>query len=505
MKREWPILLALGLGSLGIRLPYAGVFPESWDAVDFALALQNYDLRAMQPHFPGYPFLILPAHFFQIFIENEYLSLSLVSVFAGAASTIIFYRIARLWLPAGWSLVAAFWLMLHPLVWLASEQPMSDSLGLAVELALLLLAGQSLRIPAGDLRHGLLLVSGAAVYAVLLGVRLSNWPLGVSLILPAVRLLVADRRVSRDPARWRFLMLAAALGFSLTLLWIWAVSLGEGGITAFFRLGQAFTEGHFEQWGNTAWAGTSEWERLRTWLIRGWYQSVAVGPAPGEPFFLHAVAGLTLLAALIGLRSLRGGRYGWFAALWGIPTTSWVYLGQNVDKPRHLLPLVPLFILGAVLGAFRLSRATCRKRWVAGALGFILTVQGWMGFSMVREHREETPPVLKLARYIQEHYEPAETAVFTWEEERVIRVTVPGIRAERLKSWSVFLDAVRGLAHKRHILLTGKVVDGFGPEKARLLPYLKQVTRFQGNPRLDPVYHDIRLYELERDGIHRLP
>ncbi len=38
---------------------YASPFAATWDEVDFALALDRYDLLAMQPHFPGYPYFIL--------------------------------------------------------------------------------------------------------------------------------------------------------------------------------------------------------------------------------------------------------------------------------------------------------------------------------------------------------------------------------------------------------------------------------------------------------------
>ena len=36
-------------------------FAASWDEVDFVLALDRFDLLAMQPHFPGYPYFVLGA------------------------------------------------------------------------------------------------------------------------------------------------------------------------------------------------------------------------------------------------------------------------------------------------------------------------------------------------------------------------------------------------------------------------------------------------------------
>ncbi|TXK86803.1 nucleoporin-interacting protein, partial [Parageobacillus sp. SY1] len=39
-----------------VEIYYASPYAATWDQVDFALALDRYDLLAMQPHFPGYPY-----------------------------------------------------------------------------------------------------------------------------------------------------------------------------------------------------------------------------------------------------------------------------------------------------------------------------------------------------------------------------------------------------------------------------------------------------------------
>src|SRR5262249_24558274 len=53
---RWDCLLAVGLSLLTIvsRLPYRARMLYNWDAVQFALALREYDVVKHQPHPPGY-------------------------------------------------------------------------------------------------------------------------------------------------------------------------------------------------------------------------------------------------------------------------------------------------------------------------------------------------------------------------------------------------------------------------------------------------------------------
>src|SRR5439155_8397165 len=53
---RWDYLLAGALGLLTVlsRLPYRARMLYNWDAVQFALALREYDVVKHQPHPPGY-------------------------------------------------------------------------------------------------------------------------------------------------------------------------------------------------------------------------------------------------------------------------------------------------------------------------------------------------------------------------------------------------------------------------------------------------------------------
>lgn len=67
MKRKDQLVTPIKIFNIGIalisifsimflfwtQLTHVNSFASTWDQVDYALALDRYDLMAMQPHFPG--------------------------------------------------------------------------------------------------------------------------------------------------------------------------------------------------------------------------------------------------------------------------------------------------------------------------------------------------------------------------------------------------------------------------------------------------------------------
>lgn len=71
-----------------LEIYYASPYAATWDQVDFALALDRYDLLAMQPHFPGYPYFVLGGMLIHAFIDNPAKALSIFNVIALFSATI---------------------------------------------------------------------------------------------------------------------------------------------------------------------------------------------------------------------------------------------------------------------------------------------------------------------------------------------------------------------------------------------------------------------------------
>ena len=87
-------LLALA-GGLSRGL-FVRTTPINWDAVQFALAVEEFDLRAHQPHPPGYILYVLAGRVLNLLVGDASLSLTLLSVGCSAVLVPLVYWLALL-------------------------------------------------------------------------------------------------------------------------------------------------------------------------------------------------------------------------------------------------------------------------------------------------------------------------------------------------------------------------------------------------------------------------
>jgi hypothetical protein len=88
----WVLLAVIGGAS---RLPFARATPINWDAVQFALAVDKFDLHAHQPHPPGYILYALAGRALNLPVGEPGAALGLLSVLASAAALPVFFALAR--------------------------------------------------------------------------------------------------------------------------------------------------------------------------------------------------------------------------------------------------------------------------------------------------------------------------------------------------------------------------------------------------------------------------
>ncbi len=513
--------------ALVLRMAFRMTDPPSWDAVDFTLALDFYDLGRMQPHFPGYPVYIWLGRWVRLVVGEPVLALSTLSALAGAVAV---YPLAALAGACGAraTVAAALWAV-HPLLVVLGVQPLSDGPGLLFFLAVLAVAAGGSTATPPSAGRGLL---AGLLFGQLLGVRLSYWPAGVT----ALAWLAARRwQHGRAPEpgaagapaagnprlRGRlqaFLPALAAfaagtvLSAGLWLLWL----AGQEGLARYLTLGRAFTYGHFTQWGGTAWTpGSDAWGRLRALLgssgavgaLGAWYP----GGGPARLVASVALVGLDLLATA----GWAAGRWqpdpsrqrpacGWgrcYWVAWVLPYGLWVALGQNVDHPRHLAPLVPALLLalarlagppGAAAPAGPARGREGAARWLLALLGL---AWGATGFALAWEAGRVPPPVVRLADFLATHGDAARSAVFTWEEERVIEYRHPQWTAVRVRSPGYFRQMVAALPPGTTVYVTSPVAVSLGQlGGGQLVVRLEPLARFRGSWLLYPGYHDLVLY-----------
>jgi hypothetical protein len=489
------VLLPFGIACLAfvIRLPFLAHGPAGWDDVDFALGVDNYDLSLMQPHFPGYPVYMLIAIGFARLIANPFLALSLLSALANACTVFPLYSIVKRCSrqrTAVW--VAVLWAV-NPLGMVLGTQPLSDSFGNL--LAVWLVAASLVVVDPGlaEKKRALVLVFSGILLGLLYGVRISYLPLGAVF---AWALYV----YGRDTRRYGDVVSAIVSSLLVNLLWLYGLVLNVGSLTGFWRLAAAFTEGHFSDWGG-AYTGSHAGERLLYWIGRQWF-AAGLGAPWNEQNSWFSYLILVLVCAGITGGGIAAGKTRWLQTgnkehivllfLWIVPYLLWAFFAQNVEKPRHILPLMIPLIWGIVWGLQQW------RRFSPILLTALAASTAAVGVIQVREQPVTDSPMAQLAHYVAQADRGESSIIYTYEEERVIRYLYPSVTTVRLRKWSDFQASI--LAYSvlpDHVYLTDRVLDGFHNEQ--LKEYVKEAARFRGSEWLYPTYHDIVLYEVRQD------
>src|SRR5262245_28407358 len=129
---DWALALGLAGVTVATRWPYRAHLLPTWDAVQFALALERYDIVTHQPHPPGYILYVAAARIVDVFVGDATTSLVCLSIAASGAAVFFVYRLAWMLYGRLAAAVAAIGLATSPLFWFYGE----IGLPYAVEAAL---------------------------------------------------------------------------------------------------------------------------------------------------------------------------------------------------------------------------------------------------------------------------------------------------------------------------------------------------------------------------------
>lgn len=379
----WPLAATTTAVALAARLWLRIDYAEEIDSLRFLIALENFDLTTERPHFPGYPVFIALGRLFLAVTGDPVVALGALCATAGAALGIPVALLTR----AAAGPAAGCWALIlcaaNPLLWLTSQQLLSDMPGLLGLFAALAVLAPSLLHGRGSRRR---LALGFFLLGVTLGVRLSYFPFVASALV-----IVAWR------SRAAWLPMAA---FAAGVL-IWAVPLAwDTGWEPLVATGATQGGGHFTRWGGTIVTRSSHSLRLSmlTWELTA--NGLGTWWTDRPSWLLAPTAGLALVLAL-GLRRLRPDRV--TAMTWALlvaPYLAWIYLGQNITvKPRHALPLVVLAVVALAVAAARASEAGAVGRRLA-AFGAAALLCGHVatGLALAREHQAVPSNAVRLAR-----------------------------------------------------------------------------------------------------------
>lgn len=324
-------LLAAGLAAatLATRLPFRARLLPSWDAVQFALALTDYDVARHQPHPPGYILFVAAARGLGYLVGADALgALTLLAALASALTVGLVYRLAWRLYDRPTAILSALVLATSPLFWVHGAVPLSYAAEAALAAAVASLAW--------ELREGRrsTLWASALVLGLAGGVRQS-----ILIVLLPLWLQAAWAGFRR----WRPFLGALALLAGTVLAWLVPMVWLTGGV-------QRYVEAGVELYGSTV--------RATTVLDpSGRWQDNVVGVGEG------LIAGLGLFLPLVlwiaGRPLFRGwGRLGPRAslfALWVVPPLL-VYALVHLGQPGYLLTVLPALAILAARGVVLAAR-----------------------------------------------------------------------------------------------------------------------------------------------------
>ena len=116
---RWDYLVAGALGLLTVlsRLPYRARMLYNWDAVQYALALREYDVVKHQPHPPGYILYVGLGRIANAWLHDPTAAYVALAVAFSGLTTLVVYLLARAVYDRATALAAASVLAVSPLFW----------------------------------------------------------------------------------------------------------------------------------------------------------------------------------------------------------------------------------------------------------------------------------------------------------------------------------------------------------------------------------------------------
>ncbi|MBY6036809.1 glycosyltransferase family 39 protein [Fictibacillus nanhaiensis] len=456
-----------------IRFLYSNTIPSSWDQVDFALALDRFDLLAMQPHFPGYPFFIFGGMIVHSVIDNPSLSLSVFNNLVAISATVPMYLLAKRYVSRMSALIITLVLQTSIYFMILVNQPMSEGAALGVLWWFLwsLLCG----IDSSKLRYQLLPLM---FFSILMGIRLSYLPFGFGLLF----LWWFDYERNKDRVR---LMGFIVLAFLFQLVWVVALIMTEGSLIGFIKLSMAFVTGHFTSWGGTV-VDTQEpfSTRLHQLIL---YNIILVGMAAKSAIILIVLSSLTIWV-IVKNKSMRVTPMLKNHRVWLTLISVyffWNLYAQNIEKPRHSYPITFMILF---LWLVLLIEKQRLMKWACIGLAVI---QLWIGSLLLHEQATKAPSVHQVAEYLTQKNK--DSIVYTWEETRVFQYLGVPFEHKRFYTYDLFLQD-KSYHTNEDIYLTNHLIEGFEEQGIDVSSNLEKVRTFQSNDLFDPVYDKIVLY-----------
>ncbi|WP_274855450.1 hypothetical protein [Bacillus methanolicus] len=277
------------------------------------------------------------------------------------------------------------------------------------------------------------------------------------------------------------------IAFLFQFVWVLAIAISEGGIKPFIKLALAFTSGHFQSWGGAVTAVDLNFvERLRIFIFENIFWTGILSRSIILLVFYFLLAILFLFS--FKWNNVKQNIQFKLLFILGFCYFLWALFAQNIDKPRHILPLAMLILFYI----FIVVLAKRNHMPVVLLCIFILCLQCFNAASLIKEQATHKPAIYKTAEFLNHYKNPF--IVYTWEETRVFDYLNVPFSHKRVQTYNIFVHDA-GYYSDKEILLTDKVVQGFKQQGVDVENNIVKVQHFQSNELFDPVYNEITLYK----------
>ena len=406
---DYALAAALSLLTVLSRLPYRARMLYNWDAVQFALALHEYDVVKHQPHPPGYILYVALGRLVHGWIGDAAAAYVLLAVAFSGAGTFVVYLLARAVYDRSTALTAAALLAVSPLFWFYGSVGLSYAGEALMASVVAYFAFRAMRGSETDawLAAGYLGLAGGLRQSLLV----LMFPLWLVSVVVGVR-------------RPRVIVVSTAI-FTLAVL-VWAVPMIwlTGGLERYLDASRQLADTVVKP---TSILGGPLEVTLR--MSRYLLESVLVALGP-----------LAVVALLVPwyVRRHGWGQREWFLLVWTVPPVL-VYTLVHFGQAGYVLTFLPalVILLARVLlaalarAAERVPSAPVRAALAATAVTLIVLANGAFFVSarpLTRDFDTRKPAWLQTAEHDAFDWIFSRTAAALREHEEVMATFVGAIR-----------------------------------------------------------------------------
>jgi hypothetical protein len=341
------------------RLPFYARIMYHWDCINFALALEEFNLSREQPQPPGYVLYVVLGRIVNVIIHDPPVTLLIISMLSSALAVVALFCLGKVMFEQRVGLVAALLLSSSPLFWFYGEISLPHTLD-----ALLVIVSVWWLYQVMNGRMGYL-IPAALVLAIAGGVRQQTLVFLAPLALFAVRRIGIKR-----------LLLMLIVGALVCLAWFVPLMHWSGGVGKYLEITGAFTR-RFQSTTSVFMGGG--WWGIRRNLIKLTMYTLFAWSLALIPSVIYAAK------RLFHREWPRDWERVLFLSLWIVPTVAF-YTLIHMGQQGLVFVFLPALLLLSAVGLLRLLGGTREKRWVTSLATVGLVICNSVIFCLAPEY-----------------------------------------------------------------------------------------------------------------------